>query len=98
MKTVYQYIRAHGGICIADEVQTGFGRLGDSFWAFETQEAIPDMVILGKPIANGYPMGAVITTKAIAEAFDNGMEFFSTFGGNPGLRCSYRRIRCTRGR
>ena len=83
LKTVYQYIRAHGAICIADEVQTGFGRLGDSFWAFETQEAIPDMVILGKPIANGYPMGAVITTKEIAEAFDNGMEFFSTFGGNP---------------
>ena len=83
LKKVYEYVRAHGGICIADEVQTGFGRLGDSFWAFETQEAIPDMVVLGKPIANGFPMGAVVTTKAIAAAFDNGMEFFSTFGGNP---------------
>jgi len=83
LKNVYQFVRARGGLCIADEVQTGFGRLGESFWAFETQEAIPDMVILGKPIANGYPMGAVVTTKAIAEAFDNGMEFFSTFGGNP---------------
>ncbi len=83
LKAVYKYVRAHGGICIADEVQTGFGRLGDSFWGFESQEALPDMVILGKPIANGFPMGAVVTTKAIADSFDNGMEFFSTFGGNP---------------
>ncbi len=83
LKTVYEYVRAHGGLCIADEVQTGFGRLGDSFWGFESQDAIPDMVILGKPIANGFPLGAVVTTKAIAETFDNGMEFFSTFGGNP---------------
>ncbi len=83
LKEVYQQIRNHGGLCIADEVQTGFGRLGKSFWAFETQEVIPDIVILGKPIANGMPMGALITTKEIAEAFDNGMEYFSTFGGNP---------------
>lgn len=83
LKAVYASVRSHGGLCIADEVQTGFGRLGDSFWGFESQEAIPDMVILGKPIANGFPMGAVVTTKAIAESFDNGMEFFSTFGGNP---------------
>lgn len=83
LKTVYEYVRAYGGLCIADEVQTGFGRLGDAFWGFESQGAIPDMVILGKPIANGFPMGVVVTTKAIAESFDNGMEFFSTFGGNP---------------
>ena len=83
LKKVYEYMRAHGALCIADEVQTGFGRLGDSFWAFETQQVIPDIVVLGKPIANGFPMGAVVTTKAIAAAFDNGMEFFSTFGGNP---------------
>ncbi len=83
LKFVYQHIREYGGLCIADEVQTGFGRLGKSFWAFETQNATPDILVLGKPIANGFPLGAVITTKAIAKAFDNGMEYFSTFGGNP---------------
>ena len=83
LKEVYNHVRNHGAICIADEVQTGFGRLGKSFWAFETQGAIPDMVVLGKPIANGFPLGALVTTKAIADAFDNGMEYFSTFGGNP---------------
>lgn len=80
---VYSYIRSQGGLCISDEVQTGFGRLGDSFWGYEMQNVIPDIVVLGKPIANGHPMGAVITTDEIANAFDNGMEFFSSFGGNP---------------
>jgi 4-aminobutyrate aminotransferase-like enzyme/Ser/Thr protein kinase RdoA (MazF antagonist) len=79
---VYARVRAAGGICIADEVQTGFGRLGTHFWAFEAHAVTPDIVVLGKPIANGYPMGAVVTTRAIAESFDNGMEFFSTFGGS----------------
>lgn len=79
---VYRRIRAAGGVCIADEVQTGFGRLGTHFWAFEAHAVVPDIVVLGKPIANGYPMGAVVTTRAIAERFDNGMEFFSTFGGS----------------
>jgi len=79
----YRQARAAGGVAIADEVQTGFGRLGDAFWGFETQDAVPDIVVLGKPIANGFPLGAVVTTRAIASAFDNGMEFFSTFGGNP---------------
>ncbi|MBX7213414.1 MAG: aminotransferase class III-fold pyridoxal phosphate-dependent enzyme [Thermoflexales bacterium] len=79
---VYAAVRAAGGICIADEVQTGFGRTGDTFWAFERYGVVPDIVVLGKPIANGYPMGAVITTPEIARAFDNGMEFFSTFGGS----------------
>jgi 4-aminobutyrate aminotransferase-like enzyme len=79
---VYARVRAAGGICIADEVQTGFGRLGTHFWAFEAHDVTPDIVVLGKPIANGYPMGAVITTRAIAGSFDNGMEFFSTFGGS----------------
>jgi 4-aminobutyrate aminotransferase-like enzyme len=69
-------------LCIADEVQTGFGRLGTHFWAFEQHNVVPDIVVLGKPIANGYPMGAVVTTHAIANAFNNGMEFFSTFGGS----------------
>ena len=79
---VYAAVREAGGVCIADEVQTGFGRTGDTFWAFERYGVVPDIVVLGKPIANGYPMGAVITTPEIAAAFDNGMEFFSTFGGS----------------
>ncbi len=83
LKEIYPAIRAQGGICISDEVQVGFGRLGEYFWGFEMQEVIPDMVVLGKPMGNGHPMGAVVTTDAIAEAFANGMEFFSSFGGNP---------------
>jgi 4-aminobutyrate aminotransferase-like enzyme len=79
----YRHVRAAGGVCIADEVQTGFGRLGDHFWGFESQGAVPDVVVLGKPIGNGFPLGAVVTTREIATAFANGMEFFSTFGGNP---------------
>jgi 4-aminobutyrate aminotransferase-like enzyme/Ser/Thr protein kinase RdoA (MazF antagonist) len=82
LRHVYQHIHDAGGVCIADEVQTGFGRLGKYFWGFEQQEVIPDIVVMGKPIGNGYPMGAVITTPEIADAFNNGMEFFSTFGGN----------------
>ncbi len=83
LKEVYPMIRSRGGLCISDEVQTGFGRMGSHFWGFELQEVVPDIVILGKPMANGHPMGAVVTTTEIAEAFDNGMEFFSSFGGNP---------------
>jgi 4-aminobutyrate aminotransferase-like enzyme/Ser/Thr protein kinase RdoA (MazF antagonist) len=79
---VYRQVRAAGGVCIADEVQTGFGRIGSHFWAFASHDVVPDIVVLGKPIANGYPMGAVVTTAAIAASFDNGMEFFSTFGGS----------------
>jgi 4-aminobutyrate aminotransferase-like enzyme/Ser/Thr protein kinase RdoA (MazF antagonist) len=80
---VYRHVRAAGGICIADEVQVGFGRLGTHFWGFETQGVVPDIVVLGKPIGNGFPLAAVVTTPEIAASFDNGMEFFSTFGGNP---------------
>ena len=75
--------RAAGAVCIADEVQVGFGRVGTHWWAFEQQGAAPDVVTLGKPIGNGHPLGAVVTTPEIARAFDNGMEFFSTCGGNP---------------
>jgi 4-aminobutyrate aminotransferase-like enzyme len=78
----YEAVRGAGGVCIADEVQTGYGRTGTHFWAFERYGVVPDIVVLGKPIGNGHPIGAVITTRAIAESFDNGMEFFSTFGGN----------------
>jgi 4-aminobutyrate aminotransferase-like enzyme len=79
----YHHVRKAGGLCIADEVQVGFGRLGTHFWGFETQDVVPDIVVLGKPIGNGFPLAAVVTTREIAESFDNGMEFFSTFGGNP---------------
>ncbi|HEV7667576.1 MAG TPA: aminotransferase class III-fold pyridoxal phosphate-dependent enzyme [Thermoanaerobaculia bacterium] len=83
LEAVYRAIRTHGGVTITDEVQTGFGRLGHAFWGFELQGVVPDIVVLGKPIGNGHPLGAVVTTPEIAAAFDNGMEFFSTFGGNP---------------
>ena len=79
---VYTHVRAAGGITIADEVQTGLGRMGTSFWAFEDQGVVPDIVVMGKPLGNGHPIGAVVTTREIAASFDNGMEFFSTFGGN----------------
>ncbi len=78
----YQYVRAAGGVCIADEVQVGFGRIGTHFWAFQAHGVIPDIVVMGKPIGNGQPLGAVVTTRAIADAFNNGMEYFATFGGN----------------
>lgn len=83
LSDVYKIVRAAGGLCIADEVQVGFGRLGNCFWGFELQRVTPDIIVLGKPIGNGFPLAAVITTREIAAAFDNGMEFFSTFGGNP---------------
>jgi len=79
---VYREIRAAGGVCIADEVQTGYGRIGKHFWGFESYGVTPDIVVLGKPIGNGHPIGAVVTTREIASSFENGMEFFSTFGGN----------------
>lgn len=83
LKPIYQAVREQGGVCISDEVQTGFGRLGDVFWGFEQQEVVPDMVVLGKPMGNGHPIGAVVATKEIAESFERGVEFFSSFGGNP---------------
>jgi 4-aminobutyrate aminotransferase-like enzyme/Ser/Thr protein kinase RdoA (MazF antagonist)/murein DD-endopeptidase MepM/ murein hydrolase activator NlpD len=81
LQHVYLHVRAAGGVCIADEVQTGLGRIGTHMWAFEAQHVVPDIVVMGKPLGNGYPLAAVVTTRAIADAFDNGMEFFSTFGG-----------------
>ncbi|WP_134345950.1 aminotransferase class III-fold pyridoxal phosphate-dependent enzyme [Flavobacterium psychrophilum] len=83
LKTVYNQVRKAGGVCIADEVQVGFGRVGDAFWGFELQDVIPDIVVLGKPIGNGHPLAAVIVTNEIADAFNNGLEYFNTFGGNP---------------
>ena len=83
LKDVYQHVRNAGGVCIADEVQVGFARVGDAFWGFELQNAIPDIVVMGKPIGNGHPLAAVVVTNEIANAFNNGMEYFNTFGGNP---------------
>ena len=80
---LYREVRRRGGLCIADEVQTGFGRVGEAFWAYELTGLDPDIVVLGKPMGNGHPMGAVVTTADIAEGFETGMEFFSSFGGNP---------------
>jgi len=80
---VYERVRAAGGLCIADEVQSGLCRLGDHMWGFEDSAVIPDIVTLGKPIGDGHPLAAVVTTPAIAEAFARKFHFFNTFGGNP---------------
>lgn len=79
----YRHIRNAGGVCIADEVQVGLGRVGSHFWAFEEQGLVPDIVTMGKPIGNGHPLAAVVTSPEIAASFDNGMEYFNTYGGNP---------------
>ena len=83
LAAAFEHVRRVGGVCIADEVQVGFGRVGDAFWGFELQGVVPDIVTLGKPIGNGHPVAAVVTTREIADSFANGMEYFSTFGGNP---------------
>ncbi len=83
LKEAYTLVRKAGGVCISDEVQVGFGRVGEQFWGFELQGVIPDIVTMGKPIGNGHPLAAVVTTRAVADSFANGMEYFNTFGGNP---------------
>jgi len=83
LREAYRHARTAGAVCIADEVQVGFGRVGSHFWGFETQGVVPDIVTLGKPIGNGHPLAAVVTTREIAESFAGGMEYFNTFGGNP---------------
>ena len=79
------YAKTHeaGGVCIADEVQNGFGRFGTHFWGFQSHGVVPDIVTMGKPMGNGHPLAAVVTTPEIAAVFNNGMEYFNTFGGNP---------------
>ncbi|MEO5789425.1 aminotransferase class III-fold pyridoxal phosphate-dependent enzyme, partial [Gelidibacter sp.] len=79
----YSLIRAAGGLCISDEVQTGCGRMGETFWGFQLHDVVPDIVTIGKPLGNGHPLAAVACTKEVAEKFANGMEYFNTFGGNP---------------
>jgi 4-aminobutyrate aminotransferase-like enzyme/Ser/Thr protein kinase RdoA (MazF antagonist) len=83
LEAAYAHAHAAGALCIADEVQCGLGRVGDDWWAFEQQGVVPDIVTMGKPLGNGHPLGAVITTPHIARSFANGMEYFNTFGGNP---------------
>src|SRR6266446_5735832 len=82
LKHVYEHVRAAGGLCIADEVQAGFGRTGTHFWGFETQDFVPDIVTMAKGIGNGCPLGAVVTTPKIAQTLANRLHF-NTFGGNP---------------
>ena len=79
----YEYVRAAGGRCISDEIQTGCGRMGKTFWGFQLYDVVPDIVTIGKPLGNGHPLAAVACTQEIAEKFANGMEYFNTFGGNP---------------
>ena len=83
LKRSFELVRDAGGICIADEVQIGFGRVGTDFWGFETAYVEPDIVTMGKSMGNGHPLSVVVTTKDIAEKFNNGMEYFNSFGGNP---------------
>jgi len=89
LKYVYEHVRAAGGLCIADEVQTGFGRTGTHYWGFETQRVVPDIVTMAKGIGNGCPLGAVVTTPKIAATLAQ-RTHFNTFGGNP--------VACAQGR
>ncbi len=82
LKHAYEHVRAAGGLCIADEVQTGFGRTGTHYWGFETQDVVPDIVTMAKGIGNGAPLGAVVTTHKIASTIAQRLHF-NTFGGNP---------------
>jgi alanine-glyoxylate transaminase/(R)-3-amino-2-methylpropionate-pyruvate transaminase len=82
LESAYAHVRAAGGVCIADEVQSGFGRTGTHFWGFETQGVIPDIVTMAKGIGNGCPLAAVVTTPQIAATVSKRIHF-NTFGGNP---------------
>jgi 4-aminobutyrate aminotransferase-like enzyme/Ser/Thr protein kinase RdoA (MazF antagonist) len=83
LKGVYEAVRAQGGLCIADEVQVGFGRMGDTFWGVELSGAVPDIITIAKPMGNGYPIGGVMTSKKIADALSTEGNFFSSAGGSP---------------
>lgn len=87
LQQVYAAVRAGGGLAISDEVQVGYGRLGQWFWGFEQQDAVPDIVSVAKSVGNGYPVGAVITSRAVADAFSSQGYFFSSTGGSP-LSCA----------
>ncbi|WP_370290034.1 aminotransferase [Nocardioides sp.] len=83
LQAVYAAVRRHGGVAIADEVQVGYGRLGEWFWGFEQQGVVPDVIAVAKAVGNGSPVGAVITTRAIADAYRGAGYFFSSTGGSP---------------
>ena len=83
LSSSFKMVRDNNGVCIADEVQVGFGRMGESFWGFETQDIVPDIVTLGKSIGNGHPLSVVVTSEDLSNQFNNGMEYFNSFGGNP---------------
>jgi 4-aminobutyrate aminotransferase-like enzyme/Ser/Thr protein kinase RdoA (MazF antagonist) len=83
LQSVYQKIRERGGVCIADEIQVGYGRLGHYFWGFEEQDVVPDIITMAKGMGNGHPLGAVITRREIAEALEAEGYFFSSAGGSP---------------
>jgi len=83
LSAAFEAARAAGAVAIADEIQVGLGRVGEAWWSFQLDGAVPDIVTMGKPLGNGHPLGAVATSRAIADAFANGMEYFNTFGGNP---------------
>jgi 4-aminobutyrate aminotransferase-like enzyme len=82
LQKVYDLVRKAGGVCIADEVQIGFGRMGTHFWGFEKEGVVPDIVTLGKPMGNGYPISAVVTTREIADAYKKKYTYFNTYAGN----------------
>ena len=84
LQAVYQYARSAGAVCIADEVQTGFGRFGSHYWGFQSQGVVPDIITMGKAMGNGFPVAAVVTTPEIERSLiQTGMEYFNTYGGNP---------------
>ncbi|BBP62719.1 hypothetical protein PHLH5_02600 [Pseudomonas sp. Cab53] len=83
LKRVYELVRERGGVCIADEVQVGYGRMGEFFWGFEEQGVVPDIITMAKGMGNGQPLGAVITRREIAEALEVEGYFFSSAGGSP---------------
>lgn len=82
MKKAFDLVRSHGGLCVSDEVQTGFGRTGEHFWGFEGHGVVPDIVTMAKGIGNGFPLAAVVTTPAVAKTMSQALHF-NTFGGNP---------------
>ena len=83
LEQVYARVRERGGVCIADEVQVGYGRMGEFFWGFEEQGVVPDIITMAKGMGNGQPLGAVITRREIAEALEAEGYFFSSAGGSP---------------
>ena len=86
LAAAYAHVREAGGLCISDEVQVGYGRLGEWFWAFQQQDAVPDIVTMAKSTGNGQPLGAVATSREIADVFHRNAGFFSSVGGSP-LSC-----------